>query len=327
VTQSSVTGQHALTESDVVRYLTDLSNWGRWGADDQIGTLNLITPQVSGDAAELVREGRAVSCSWSMGGTGQHTPGTGPQRFMIRSGEGLHDENRVLPAQPELAGRATTAVEFIGLRFHGFEITHLDALSHVFWDGQAYNGVPAARVSAEAGATTLDITTCPAIVTRGVLLDVAAAEGAGFLTPGTGVRPGQLEAAERRQGVRVRAGDAVLLRTGNGQRVRELGFPAVSSGPRSGWHASCLPWLRERDVAVIGNDGTNDVVPFEFPGIPLPVHTVGIVAMGLWLVDNCDLEELARTCAGLGRWEFMLTVAPLQLTGATGSPANPVAIF
>lgn len=327
MTHRNVGQQHPLAESQVLDYLTELSNWGRWGTGDQLGTLNLISPQISRDSALLIREGRAVSCAWSMGGLGQHTPGMGPQRFMIRSGEGLHDENRVLPAQQELAGRATTAVEFIGLRFHGFEITHIDALSHAFWDGKAYNGVPAARVSAEAGATVLDITACPAIVTRGVLLDVAASQGVGFIEPGTGVRPDQLEAAERRQGVRVRQGDAVLLRTGNGRRIHELGFPAVTSGSRSGWHASCLPWLHERGVAVIGNDGTNDVVPFEFPGIPLPVHTVGIVAMGLWLLDNCDLEALAHVCAELGRYEFMLTVAPLQLTGATGSPANPVAIF
>jgi kynurenine formamidase len=318
----------SLTNSDLIGLVSELSNWGRWGSDDQLGTLNHIDVECRRHAASLVSEGVVTSCAWQLGGHGFHTPGTAPQRFMIRSGEGLFDEHSVPPIQPELGGRARLAAEYIGLRFHGLEITHIDALSHAFWDGQAYNGVPAARVSSESGATELDVTRATSIVTRGVLLDVAAQRGVEYLEPGTRVLPSDLEAAEERQGVRVGKGDAVLLRTGNGRRCEELGFPAAAQADaRSGWHASCLRWLHERDVAVIGNDGTNDPAPFEFPEMPLPVHTIGIVGMGLWLIDNCNLEELAKACERFSRYEFLFTIAPLLLVGATGSPVNPLATF
>lgn len=317
-----------LNNSAVIGLVSELSNWGRWGADDQRGTLNHIDDECRRRAATLVREGVVISCAWPLGGHGFHSPGSGPQRFMIRSGEGLFEEHSVPPIQPELAGRARLAAEYIGLRFHGLEITHIDALSHVFWDGRAYNDVPAASVSTESGATQLDVTHAGGIVTRGVLLDIAAQRGVEYLEPGTRVMPEDLEAAEERQGIRVGKGDAVLLRTGHGRRCQSLGF--VDSGQadaRSGWHVSCLRWLHERDVALIGNDGTNDAVPFEFSEMPLPVHTIGIVAMGLWLIDNCNLEDLAEICDRMNRYEFLFTLAPLLLVGATGSPANPLATF
>src|SRR5579862_8858465 len=194
-------GTTSLTNSDLMGLVSELSNWGRWGSDDQLGTLNHIDDECRRHAASLVREGVVVSCAWQLGGHGFHTPGTAPQRFMIRSGEGLSDENSVPPIQLEVRGRARLAAEYIGLRFHGLEITHIDALSHVFWDGQAYNGVPAARVSTESGATELDVTHATSIVTRGVLLDIAAQRGVDYLEPGTHVLPSELEAAQEREGV------------------------------------------------------------------------------------------------------------------------------
>jgi kynurenine formamidase len=212
--------------------------------------------------------------------------------------------------------------------FHGYSVTHLDALSHYFWDGTMYNGRPAAKVTSAQGATVHAMSALPdGVTTRGVLLDVARVREVRWLEPGEGVFPDDLEAAEQLAGVRVEAGDAVLLRTGYGARKHERGPDDVRAVGRAGWHAACLPWLHERDVALIGCDTAQDVHPSGYPSMRSPVHAIGIVAMGLWLLDNCDLEELAATCERLGRHEFQLQLAPLRIAGATGSPVNPIALL
>jgi kynurenine formamidase len=223
--------------------------------------------------------------------------------------------------------RSAGAVEYFGCVFHGTNVTHVDALSHVFWDRKSYNGRPAELVNAMFGATNLAVTGVRnGILTRGVLIDVAALRGVDWLQPGDGVFPEDLEAAEKRSGVRVSEGDAVLLRTGYGRRKRAAGALAPHEG-QAGWHAACLPWLHERGVALIGCDTAQDAVPAGYSQVALPIHMVGIVAMGLWLVDACDLEDLAATCARLGRSEFCLSIAPLRIEGGTGSPVNPIASF
>ena len=137
--------------------------------------------------------------------------------------------------------------------------------------------------------------------------------------------PEDLEEAERRQGVRVRTGDAVLLRTGHGRARHENG--AAGGFTQAGWHASCLPWLRAREVALIGADTPQDVQPSGYEDVLMPVHAVSLVAMGLWLLDNCDLEVCATTAAELGQWDFHLAVAPVRFAGTSGSPVNPIATF
>jgi kynurenine formamidase len=220
-------------------------------------------------------------------------------------------------------------MEYIGLAYHGYTVTHIDGLSHVFWDGHMYNGRPAAQVTAWAGALSQPITALSAgVVTRGVLLDVATDGGGDWLEPGTGVYPEQLEAAEARQGVKVGAGDVVLLRTGYGRLVRERGHYNVRAEGRAGWHPACLPWLHERGVAAIAGDTACGCMPNpEYPSIHDPVHAIGIVAMGLWLIDNCDLEALAVECADRNRYEFLFMLSPLRVVGGTGSPVNPLAVF
>jgi kynurenine formamidase len=300
------------SETEVLSWFDSLSNWGRWGADDELGTLNLITPEVRTGAAALVKDGTSVSCAWEVP--------IGPA--------GLE---RAITAVPEVASlRFGYSTEHItAMTVHSGAWTHLDALCHIFWDGLMYNGRSAALVSDRAGALALPITVARhGIATRGVLLDVAASRGVPWLDPGQGVLPEDLEAAETRQGVRVASGDAVMLRTGFGRYRRETGAPAaepLTSQP--GWHAAALPWLRDRDVAVIACDTGNDVAPSGYPAMPVPVHIIGLVAMGLWLIDNCDLEELAATATRLSRWEFHLAVCPLVLSGMTSSPVNPVATF
>jgi kynurenine formamidase len=314
-------------ESDVLAWFDSLSNWGRWGDDDELGTLNLISPEVRRRAAQQVREGRRVSCGRNV------EPGLdGPvHRFMDGTGEGLADEHRVTsPHSLEYGtGRFAGASEYIGMMFHGRDVTHLDALSHIFWDRRMYNGRAAELVTSSLGATANDVTAAgEGVFTRGVLLDVAAALGIDWLESGEGVFPWDLEAAELQMDVRVEEGDAMLVRTGHGRRRREAGpARALSEGGQPGLHAASLPWLRERGVSLLGCDAATEVVPSGYTEMPLPVHVIGIAAMGLWLVDNLDLEELAATCARLGRWEFLFTLDPLRIVGCTGSPVNPVATF
>ncbi|TDW24205.1 cyclase family protein [Kribbella kalugense] len=320
------------TEAEVLGYVESLSNWGRWGPEDQLGTLNLITPAVRRKAASLVRHGATVSLARELAPVAE--PGDAfapPQRYMLFTGEGLADEHRVRqhPAGRESdSARVHGASEYIGMVFHGFNVTHVDALSHVFWDRRMYNGKPPELVNSLFGASSHAVTAAgDGIVTRGVLLDVAAARGVEWLEPGTGVTPVDLELAESRQGVQVREGDAVLLRTGHGLSRARLGPQDPNVHGQPGWHPAALPWLHERGAALIGCDAGVDVLPCDYPALSMPVHVIGIVTMGLWLVDNLDLEAAASTAERMRRWEFLFTLAPLRLTGGTGSPANPLAVF
>ncbi|HLX89223.1 MAG TPA: cyclase family protein [Acidimicrobiales bacterium] len=300
------------TESEVLSWFEHLSNWGRWGAEDELGTLNLVTPAVRRRAAQLVKDGLSVSCAHEV------VPG-------------MHNIESELTAVSMAPGTRLgfSTEQITALTVHGYVMTHLDALSHIFWDGQMYNG-RSAEVLASGGVNALPITVARhGAVTRGVLLDVAAAKGVEWLEPGQGAFPEDLEAAEARQGVRVEPGDAVLLRTGFGRFRREMGSksPSELGSAHPGWHAAALPWLRERDVAIIGCDSATDAMPSGYRNVVLPVHTVGIVAMGLWLIDNCDLEELAAVASSSNRWEFQLSICPLALAGLTSSPVNPIATF
>lgn len=310
-------------EDEVRSWFGSLSNWGRWGPDDERGTLNHVTAQQRLAAAALVRSGESVSCAWDIDPARRPDQPFGPpQRFMLSTGEGLGDPDRV-GGPVEGGGTA----EYLGLVFHGYQVTHLDGLCHKHWNGRFYNDVPAAAVTASRGATRLAVNAIPeGFTTRGVLLDVADARGGPWLEPGQGVLPADLDAAAAAQGVQVGQGDVVLLRTGYGRKVRRQGPDAVGEVGRAGWHAACLPWLHERRVAAIGADTAQDVIPSGYR-MRNPVHLVGIVAMGLWLIDNCDLEPLVEACHRLGRWEFLLTVAPLRVSGGTGSPVNPIATF
>lgn len=312
------------SEDEVLSYFEKLSNWGRWGPEDDLGTLNLVTPAKRADAARLVRDGLTVSCGWDIDTRPQIDQAFGPpHRFMVGTGEGLSDPDRV--GGPVRGGGAA---EYIGLVYHGYTVTHVDGLSHIFWDGKMYNGQPSARVSAALGATAHGITALSqGVATRGVLLDVTLSRGVDWLEPGDGVFPEDLEDAEGREGLRVTEGDVVLLRTGYARKKRERGPDDVAAIGRAGYHAACLPWLHARGVAMIGSDTAQDVIPSGYEFSRHPIHAVGIVAMGLWLIDNCDLEALAATCNRLGRWEFQFVLAPLRVVGGTGSPVNPLAVF
>jgi len=315
---------------EIFEYFDRLSNWGRWGEQDARGTLNFVTPEVTLAAAGEIQIGRSVSCAWDI--VTRHQEGDlfgTPQRYMLNHGQGLADPDRVTPPHRKPDDRGFGASEFFGLVFHGLNITHIDALSHIFWDRKMYNGYPAEWVTSQLGATRLAITDIKeGVSTRGVLLDVARAKGVDWLEPGTPVTPTDLEEAERAQGIRVHSGDVVFLRTGYGRSRHEHGSGKTNRG-QPGWHASALPWIHEREVAAIGCDTGQDVTPsgYSEAGLNLPVHSIGISAMGLWLIDNLDLEALAESATELNRWSFFLSLQPLRIEGGTGSPLNPVALF
>lgn len=309
------------TEADVLAMLERLSNWGRWGADDQLGTLNLITPAHRRRAAGLVQDGVSVSCSRPISTDITADTSFQPMRFMVDSGEGRDtcSHERML----ERRG----ASEFIGMVFHGYTITHVDTPAHYFWDGRLYNGRSCNLVTSREGARVEAVDLLrDGVVSRGVLLDVAALRGR-WLDAGEGVMPEDLEACEQAQGVRVESGDILLIRTGYYGRRRVEGprHPMKDGSPAA--HVACAPWLHQRGVAMLGTDTHNDVSPLPYPRIGNALHVVALVGMGLWLIDNGNLEELSAACTARRRWEFMLTVAPLLLSGATGSPVNPIALF
>jgi kynurenine formamidase len=302
----------ALTE----QLLADVSNWGRWGSDDRLGTLNLLTPAIRAQAAQLIQSGQVCALARRLGNRAERDNPNPLQHFMLRSG-----------TEATAAGFATSA-DWIALSFHGFGTTHLDALSHVFWNGQMYNGRPAALVTVARGATAHSIEDLAAGVTgRGVLLDVPRFRGVEWLEFGEEVAPDELEACAERQGVTLRTGDVVLVRTGRDARRAARGAHDPFSGGSPGLAAECARWLHRHEIAALGGDAAQDVMyPNGAPHL-MPIHVTALVGMGMPLLDNAYLEELATLCARRGQWEFFFTLAPLPLQNTTGSPVNPLAIF
>ncbi len=309
------------TESDVIKMIDSLSNWGRWGAEDQLGTINLITPDRRRRAARLVADGMPVSCARPISTEIAADTTFQPLRFMVDSGEGRDT------ASPERVLQRRGASEFIGMVFHGYTITHVDTPAHYFWNGRIYNGRSCNLITSREGAQVESVDLLrDGVVSRGVLLDIAALRGR-WLSAGEGVMPEDLEAAEKAAGLRVEEGDILLLRTGYyGRRLKEGPRSPMKDGSPAA-HVACAPWFRERDIAMLGTDTHNDVTPVPYPGIGNALHVVALVTLGLWLIDNMNLEELAQACAARRRWEFMLTIAPLRLQNTTGSPVNPIALF
>ncbi len=310
------------SESEVIGYLKTLSNWGRWGEADELGTLNLVTPAKRVAAARLVRDGVPVTCARPIVTDISADTTFQVMRFMVDSGEGRDT------ASPERLLQRRGASEFVGMVFHGYTVTHVDTPAHFFWEGKIYNGRSCNLITSREGAQVESVELLhDGVTSRGLLLDVARTRGVPWLPRGEGVVPADLEAAEQAEGVRVDAGDILLVRTGHyGRRLAEgPAHPLQAGSP--GPHASLAPWLRERGVAMWGSDTHNDVTPTPYPSMGHPFHIVALVGLGLWLIDNMNLEDLARACAERGRWEFLLTIAPLRLKGVTGSPVNPIALF
>jgi len=293
-----------VTAATVENWMTELSNWGRWGTGDQLGALNLITPAKRVEAAKLVKTGVSVSLA---------------HNYSVNPDLGLPP-----PFDQEISMLNTPGeyvMERVSFSYHGGIHSHLDALCHVLWQGEMYNGFSKNDVN-EDGCQKLGIANVKqGILTRGILMDIPRLKGVDYLPPGTAVYIEDLEAWEEQTGVRVSPGDVIFVRTGR------WATPG-SAGPGSaGLHASVAPWLRERDVAIVGGDYANDAIPSGVQGVFLPIHQLTIVAMGVRLFDNLDLEALAEEAVRQGRWEFMLSASPIPVEGGVGSPMNPIATF
>ena len=303
------------TPDELARMAVELRNWGRWGDDDERGTLNLITEEKRAQAAALAREGLSVSCARALPVTPSMENPHPVQHYMISGGD-----------QAPAEGGFSFASDYIGIAPHGMATTHLDALCHIFYDGKIYNGYSKDEVRTDGAKKNSIMAGAEGIVSRGVLLDIPAVRGAEFLEPGERITVGELEAAEGRQGVRVEAGDILLVYTGRDRRKESRGAMAPFDG-LAGLDAGCLPWLRERDVAVNGCDGVTDALPSGIDGWAMPLHSVAIANMGVHLIDNMSLEGLVAACRERERYEFLFVLAPLRLEGGTASPLNPLAIF
>jgi kynurenine formamidase len=310
-----------VTLAEFEQIFEQVSNWGRWGPDDELGTLNFITPDKVRAAAGLVRSGRQVTMAIPV----NTTAGPDNPHPAIRHVVQGHDIDIG-------SGSVTFATDYLGIAFHGDCHTHMDALCHIAYRGRVYNGRPAQQVMTSAGATGLDVTTYSSgLVGRGVLLDAPRHRGVPWLEPGEAVTRAELEAIERDQGVRLGEGDILVFRTGDHRRRVELGpwdhrYPPDGQG-KPGLHVDTIGWMHERRIAAFLPDGDGETVPSNVDEILYPIHPLQITAMGMLAADSLQLEDLAAACQEEGRWEFMVVGLPLRLPGATGSPWNPIAIF
>ena len=295
---------HDVTATMIENWMSELSNWGRWGDDDQLGALNLITPEKRIAAAQLVRTGVSVSLA---------------HNYSVDSSLGSPP-----PFDQEISTLDTPGeyvMERVSFSYHGNIHSHLDSLCHVLYEGKMYNGYSKDEIDAE-GCHQLAITDVKqGVLTRGILMDIPRLKGVDYLRPGTPVYVEDLEAWEQQAGIRVGPGDVIFVRTGR------WSTPEGAGQGSAGLHASVAPWLKERDVAMVGGDYANDALPSGVESSFLPIHQLTIVAMGVRLFDNLDLEALAEEAVRQNRWEFMLTAAPIPVEGGAGSPMNPIATF
>jgi len=295
-----------VTQAEYDRWKKDLSNWGRWGKDDQLGALNLVTAAKRRAAAALVKDGMSVSLAADADTTKAVDNPNPYEHQMLAIGN-----------------------DRIGVAYHGIAHTHIDSLAHIHENGVFYNGYAPeeAAVLKNGHARNSIYNLKNGIVTRGVLIDVPRLKGVGYLEPGTPIYASDLEAWEKKAGIKVGPGDALFVRTGVWARRKAEGAwlrGRAEGGRSAGLHPSVIPWLRQRDIALLGSDHPQYVSPSNLRGA---VHDFALVYLGVHLVDNADLEALAETAAAKNRWEFMLTIAPLPVRGATGSPVNPIAMF
>ena len=299
-----------VTQAQFERWQTELSNWGRWGKDDEIGALNLITPAKRKQALALVKEGVPVSLA-SDAATDAAIDVPCPNEWAMLTASDTGATDRI--AYPCI---------------HGAGTTHLDAFGHVAFKGKMWNGYPMSLVTKETGAAKNSILAMKrGIVTRAVLYDIARLKGVPYLEPGTRVFVEDLEAWEKKVGVKAGPGDALLFRWGRWTRRAALG-PFSTNTESAGLDPSILPWLKKRDIALIGWETPGSYAP-QPPGdiMALAVHHFVLGILGIDILDRADFDALGEAAAARNRWEFMLTIAPLPIQHGTGSPVNPIAMF
>ena len=300
-----------MTGAEFDTLMTEISNWGRWGSDDQLGTLNLITPAKRKAAAALVRRGETVSMALDL--------------------NKIKDPLNQNPFEHQLSvaefGGHQVAGDRYAVDYHGFAHSHVDGLPHFAHKGFFYNGVPYSAAKPD-GAQRLGVQNMGihGIISRGVIVDMPRHLGIEYMEPGTAITAEDLQAWEKANNVRIGSGDILLIRTGRWTLVAKEGqwnFLEKAAGS----HATLAAWLKERDVAVIGCDGVSDVMPSGVEGLVNPLHELVLVGLGMPILDNLDLDAVAAKAAQLNRPTFMFVGAPLRVPGGTGSPLNPMAIF
>jgi kynurenine formamidase len=296
---------HTVTKAQYEQWKKDLSNWGRWGKDDEIGTMNLITPAKRKQAAALVKEGFSVSL--------ESDPDT------------VKAVDNPNPYEHQMQGIST---DRWGVAYHGIAHTHLDSLAHINEDGVFYNGyhpdpeeVKKANMHFKNSIHNLK----SGVFTRGVLMDIPRLKGVPYLAQGTPIYVEDLEAWEKQAGVKVGPGDALFVRTGVWALRKAIGpYARGRNAKDAGLDPSVIPWLKQRDVAIMASDHPQYVSP---SAIPAAAHDFALVYLGIHLIDNCDLEALSAAAAARKRWDFLVTLAPIAGVGWTGSPINPIATF
>ena len=304
--------RETVTKATADAWMTDLSNWGRWGDEDQLGAVNLITPEKRKQAVALVQDGVSVSLARNVE---KEEAADNPRPFV----------HRMLNTGDKLSGGQFVSDEYT-VGYHGFAHTHMDSLTHMSYQGKSYNGFEIAQVK-EDGTPHLAIPNFKTgIFTKGILMDIPKLKGVDYLEPGTPIYPEDLAAWEKQAGFKVEPGDVVFIYTGR-WKLRDEKGPWAASQKSAGLYASSAKWLRQRDIAMIGSDASSDVKPSGVEGVGSPIHQLMLVAFGTPIFDNCDLEDLAVECRRRNRWEFLLTAAPIPVGRGTGSPLNPIATF
>jgi kynurenine formamidase len=295
-----------------------------WGPRDRRGALNYLSPDLVAAACRDVRLGRPVSLATPLADT------AAPDNPEPVTHEMTAGQPATVPGgEPGAAGPPRPGLTFATDRFamniHGDANSHLDALCHVIYDGRLYNYVAATEITADGAQEESVEVAADGIVGRGVLLDIPRLRGLPWLEPGEHVTADDLAGAEAAQGVRVGRGDLLFVRVGHSRRRAELG-PWDAAASRAGLHPFALDFVADRQVAVLGSDSNNDTAPSAAEGVDFPVHVLAMNALGVHLLDYLQFEDLVPLCEMVGRWSFLCVIAPLRLSGGTGSPVNPVAV-
>ena len=299
-----------VSKAEYEKWKTELSNWGRWGKDDQLGAINLITAAKRKQAATLVKEGITVSLAGDVNTERSADNGQPYEHVMTSAGPG-------------------GAGDSLAVSFHGYAHTHIDAFAHRFFEGKMWNGFPYEDVTKEEGAKKNSIYNLHnGIFTRGILIDIPRLKGVAYLEPGTRIFIEDIEAWEKQAGIKVAAGDALFIRTGRWARRVKTG-PWNAGVETAGLDPSVLPWLKRRDVSILGSETAQDATPPPATSElgPLALHDFALIVLGIQLMDDTNLESVSTAAAARKRWEFLLTAAPLPVTNGTGSPLNPIAVF
>ena len=309
-----------LTEREKFDNLSkEISNWGRWGKNDQLGTLNNISESNIINAKKLVIEGRTISLSRNM------SKETNPFNHAPIKHKPFIFPADAFGADPKLAQEG--AGDVFEIEYHGYSHTHIDAINHFGRNGKMYNGYPfEINSNNEFENLGVDEIGKSGVISRGILIDLPVFFGVDYVEAGTVIRIEDIKNWEKRNNIQIGKGDILLLRTGRWEQLRQKGYWEITK-KSTGFHYSVASFLKERDVAAIGCDGVSDVYPSGIKSKKDALHELVLVDLGMPIFDNMDLDELSTYLDELGRKTFMFVANPLKIKGATGAPINPVAIY